>query len=426
MSRDKDNIEVFFNGRKYVDFISLSISHSLEALVADFNMSTYFNVPESGFPFPSGTMVQIKCNSIPVFTGFVESINVSISSDSYTMDLSGRGIACDFLDSTVGAKGNIKTPIALKQIVRNLLDSLGMNYIKVIDRLNVEPFNSADAIQSNPTDTAYGVAERYAKKRQVFLMTDGNGDIIIDRPNDNPYSYVSRVREEGFTEVFPEGETIIPKIIIEADGYNRNSVKQATVSLSDGARFNTYRSRNQYNPMTGQNRKKDLQGSVPGVNYTVIDNEVRDTRILDVVYDSVNLAEDTKKHLEWEKSFRNANSEVYTCVLPNWSPEETGEPWKINSLIDVEDDLLGVYDTLLIGSVQFTLTESQIETSLTLKPADAYEVDIPKSKVQKKTKTRVKKTKRKKSTTAKISQGIDPEIVAIFDKVATKVALENR
>jgi prophage tail gpP-like protein len=419
MSRDKDNIEVFLNGRKYVDFLSVSIDHSLESLVADFNMSTYFNVPESGFPFPSGTMVQIKCNSIPVFTGFVESINVSISDDSYTMDLSGRGICCDFIDSTVGAKGNIKTPIALKQIVRNLLDSLGMTYIKVIDRLNVDPFNSADAIQSNPTDTAYGVAERYAKKRQVFLMTDGNGDIIIDRPNDNPYTYIGRVREDGFTEVFPEGGTFIPKISIKADGYNRNSVKQATIALTEGNRFHTYRSRNQYNPMTGQNRKKDLQGTVPGVNYTVVDDEIRNTRVLDVIYDSVNLAEDTKKHLDWEKAFRNANSEVYTCVLPNWSPEETAEPWRINSLVDVEDELLGVSDTLLIGSVQFTLTENQIETSLTLKPADAYEVDIPKSKVKKKAKARKKKGKRTK-------KGIDPEILAIFDKVATEVALKNR
>lgn len=426
MSREKDNIEVFLNGRKYVDFLSVSVNHSLEALTADFNMSMYFNVPESGFSFPAGTMVQIKCNSTPVFTGFVENINASISSDSYTMDLSGRGIACDFIDSTVGAKGNIKTPISLKQIVRNLLDSLGMTYIKVIDRLNVEPFNSADAIQSNPTDTAYGVAERYAKKRQVFLMTDGNGDIIIDRPNDNPYQYIGRIREDGFTEVFPEGETFIPVIRIEADGYNRNSVIQATVSLSNGGRFNTYRSRNQYNPMTEQNRTKDLQGSVPGVNYTVLDNEVRATRVLDVVFDSVNLAEDTKKHLKWEKSFRNANSEVYTCTLPNWSPEETAQPWKINSLVDVEDDLLGVYDTLLIGSVQFSMTESQIETNLVLKPADAYEVDIPKSKVKKTKKDRVKKTRRKKSTTAKIQQGLDPEILAIFDRVATTVALQNR
>lgn len=419
MSREKDNIEVFFNGRKFVDFLSISVNHTLESLVADFNMSTYFNVPESGFPYPSGTMVQIKCNSIPVFTGFVESINVSVSNDSYTMDLSGRGIACDFIDSTVGAKGNIKTPISLKQIVRNLLDSLGMTYIKVIDRLNVEPFSSADAIQSNPTDTAYGVAERYAKKRQVFLMTDGNGDIIIDRPNDNPYPYIGRVREDGFVEVFPEGETFIPVIRIEADGFNRNSVKQATISLADAQRFHTYRSRNQYNPMTGENRKKSLQGTVPGVNYTVIDDEIRTTRVLDVIYDSVNLAEDTKKHLDWEKSFRNANSEVYTCVLPNWSPEQTAQPWRINSLVEVEDELLGVSDTLLIGSVNFSLTENQIETNLVLKPADAYEVDIPKSKIKRTKKDRKKKGRRKK-------KGIDSEILAIFDRVATKVALENR
>lgn len=424
MLKVKDNIEVFFNGRKYVDFLSLTINHSLENFVPDFRMSTFFNIPESGLPFPPGTMVQVRCNQVLVFTGFVEDIHVDCSNNTYTVDISGRGIACDFVDSTVGAKGNIKTPISLSQIVRNLLDSLGMTYIKVIDRINPEPFTSSDAIQSSPTDTAYSVAERYAKKRQVFLMTDGNGNIVIDRPNANPYQYVGRVTDDGFVQVFPQGASVTPAIKLTYEDFASNSSSISTsLSITNGQRFHTYRSRNQYNPMTGENRKKELQGSVPGINYTATDDDIRSTRVLDVVYDSVNLVEDTKKHLDWEKAFRNANSEVYTCTVPNWSPVETGDPWRINTLVDIDDELVEVYDELLLGSIEFTLTESQIESRLTFKPSDAYEVDVPTSRIKRTKKMREKKTKRKRK--GKKSK-IDPEILAIFDKVATSSALNNR
>jgi len=425
MSRAKDDIKVTINGQEFVEFVSISIDRSLESLCATFNMSTTFNFSEDELPFPLGSVIQIKCNNIKVFTGFVENIGINLADNEYTISLSGRDILADFVDSTVGANGNIKTPASLKQIVQNLLSYLGMNYIKVIDRLSPDPFSRVDAIQSNPTDTCYSVAERYAKKRQVFLMSNGNGDIIIDRPNNNPYSYVGRVREDGFVEVFEANKQLTPTLRVDSQSFRSNSVIRADLSLNDNTRFHTYRSRNQYNPMTGENRKKKLQGSVPGVNYTTVDEDIRTSRVLDVIYDSVNLAEDTKKHLEWEKAFRYANSEVYSCTVPNWSPEETGEPWKINSLVDIEDDLLGIDDTLLIGSVQFTLTESQLETSLVLKPADAYEVDIPKSKVERKKKVRKKKGRKKKGRTKK-KKGIDPEILAIFNQVARAAALEDR
>jgi prophage tail gpP-like protein len=386
-------------------------------------MSTTFNFAEDDLPFPLGSVIQIMCNKVKVFTGFVENIGISLADNEYTISLSGRDILADFVDSTVGANGNIKTPIALKQIVRNLLDYLGMKYINVIDRLSPDVFSKVDAIQSNPTDTCYSVAERYAKKRQVFLMSNGNGDIIIDRPNDNPYSYIGRVREDGFVEVFEQGKEVIPTLRVNSESFSSNSVVRADLSLNDNTRFHAYRSRNQYNPMTGENRKKKLQDSVPGVNYTVIDEDIRKSRVMDVIYDSVNLAEDTKKHLEWEKSFRYANSEVYTCTVPNWSPEETGEPWKINSLVDIQDDLLGIDDTLLLGSVQFTMTETQLETSLVLKPADAYEVDIPKSKVERKKKSRQRKVRRK---SAKKKKGLDPAVLEVFGEVARDTTLNNR
>ena len=423
MSRAKDDIQVFINGQRFVEFVSISIDRSLESLCATFNMSTTFNFAEDDLPFPLGSVIQIKCNKVKVFTGFVENIGISLADNEYTISLSGRDILADFVDSTVGANGNIKTPISLKQIVRNLLDYLGMNYINVIDRLSPEAYSKVDAIQSNPTDTCYGVAERYAKKRQVFLMSNGNGDIIIDRPNTNPYPYVGRVREDGFVEVFEKGKEVIPTLRVNSESFRSNSVVRADLSLNDNTRFHTYRSRNQYNPMTGENRKKKLQGSVPGVNFTTIDEDIRKSRIMDVIYDSVNLAEDTKKHLEWEKAFRYANSEVYTCTVPNWSPEETGEPWKINSLVDIQDDLLGIDDTLLLGSVQFTMTETQLETSLVFKPADAYEVDVPKSKIERKRKSRPKKVRRK---SAKKKNGLDPAILEVFGEVARDTALNNR
>ncbi|KKL58071.1 hypothetical protein LCGC14_2229060 [marine sediment metagenome] len=112
------------------------------------------------------------------------------------ISISGRDKPADIIDSTLDSKApngevfsDLRPPITLKTVIERTIASLGAApgqagsaEISVVDEVIPDPFNEAeDLISPEPGDNAFEFIEKWARKRQVFLTSNGDGDVVIAR-----------------------------------------------------------------------------------------------------------------------------------------------------------------------------------------------------------------------------------------------------
>ncbi len=88
----------------------------------------------------------------------------------------------------------------------------------------------------------------------------------------------------------------------------------------------------------------------------------------------------------WEMNVRAGRSARATYTVTGWEAQP-GRLWRINELITVTDDFIGVPDDLLCAQLKFTLDDNGSRTELELCRKGAFElINLPDKKKKKKAK----------------------------------------
>lgn len=172
-------ISIRVGGQDYSKLLSASVIWRLDALSKGFEI-TYASDGLGALPFLGGEPCQISVEGEAVLTGYIEDLNVTYSSDGYTLTASGRDRTADLIDSTLGPISNFKGDgLTLAQIIKIITDHLNLD-IKIIDNYNPDAFNAAEDLGApQPAENAFKFVEKWARKRQAILTSTRDGDILI-------------------------------------------------------------------------------------------------------------------------------------------------------------------------------------------------------------------------------------------------------
>jgi prophage tail gpP-like protein len=387
-------IELEINNIIYKDFKSFNVRRDIESITGEFTLDITRGLINT-MPVSLFQPVRILVYGKPIVTGRIETIQTSSNSQTNTIQLRGRDITADLVDSTVGPLTKFSGNVSLHFIIQTYLNYLGLSSIKIINEAGtLAPFRADELIQFKPSDTCYNVCDRYAKKRQVLLNTDGNGNIIITKPNDDDSVFDVTQDSDGnfsFKQVLAKPKD---KVFLELrKNSDSNNVINATVNIDMTKRFNNYTARAEQNPASQANRKTTKPSKLLSTLYTTKDDAVPGSRKVDLFFDSVTRPEDVRQRLEWQKNYNIANSFEYSATIPGITQTATNMPIKPNTPCYIVDELNGIDDILLIGAVEYSLSVGEgLVTRLSVKHPNAYEsFDTKKPKKKKR-----KKGKRKK------------------------------
>lgn len=341
-------LEIRHNGIAYTLWETATFNRSLDSNCGQFSISSS-NPFNQSYPLRIGDRVQIIINGISVINGFIDRITASGDMNGHTLNIAGRDKVSDLIDSSVpDSVKSIKGPISLKAMAEKVIAALGAN-IKVIDDTGgIDNFGADDLQAAESGQKCMDFLVSFARKRQVYLITNGDGDLVIFKPR---------------------GQKVGTQLLHRHDGSN-NNVKTAELDLDVSARFAKYVVRTQSNtaadPLAGYDAKSV---SVTG---TALDPEIRSSRYLEIQGEqSMTSAEGTERANE-ESNLRRAKGLKYTAVLQGDSQID-GSPWDIGFLADVFDDYNGVRGELLMFAVATTINLSGgSETTVGCSPADAY------------------------------------------------------
>ncbi len=370
-------ISLEVNGQVYSTWTDIQVETSLESVSGVFKFSAV-TAKASPFPIKPGQPCTVLINNKSVIKGFVDKVNVSYDANSHSYIVEGRDQTCDIIDGTVDHKIEFKGTVTLKQVIETTLQHINCSHIKVIDNVpDAAPFSKTELIAASIGENAFEFIEKYSRKRQVLLTTDGEGNVVITRAS---------TIHSGF------------QLLNEIDG-QKNTIKKANVEYNDSLRFNSYKFWSQGNPgghgdkenadigdtdspdpvQGGEDEFADPQGTGEDQSQDLIpkelvsrtgeyvDSDIRPSRVFNQMAESSSKNEDATERAKWEGQLRKAKSREYSCLVVGHSGIDNGSPYKPNTLVSVRDDFVSIHEDLIITKVtsRMSLNEGSC-TELTL------------------------------------------------------------
>jgi prophage tail gpP-like protein len=348
------SFEVRINGKPFVLWETAMAQRSIDTNCGVFRFTNSGSSPIQDFPMKVGDFIAILIDTIRKVVGFIDEMNDTQDKNSHTIIMSGRDNIQDLIDSSVPDSAKVtEGPISLKKLCERVIASLPTPPdIKVIEQVfGLADFTEDDLESAGSATSCMEYLVGFARKRQVYLVPDGSGNLLIYRPD-------------------PSNKASGP--LINKVGGTTNNVLNYSVTRSQQNRFRKILCRSQDN--FGFDPFADSDGEGTDRNATAEDSQIRETRFLEIqAEESMTVTECGERAAE-ESNIRRAMGEPYTVTVAGHSQPD-GTVWDFGQFVPVCDELAGVKGERLIKSVEWSEdTRQGSRTRMVCVQSDAYQV----------------------------------------------------
>lgn len=340
------------NDKNYANWTELSIRRSVDEFCGSFAF-TSTDTQDQGYPVKRGDAVEVLVDGVTKVKGFIDQIRADYSIGSHTISVVGRDNVSNVIDSDVPNNWKVAENVTkikgFETMCRFILNATGNRDIPIVNEAGTIPnFTDEEKQEAEPGQKAMDFLASFARKRNVYLNTDGNGAFRIFRPQSNPATdSISLVKT-------------IP---------NQNNVLSRTFVSGEADRYRTVVVRSQENPSGGF-----YDFTAADATGTATDSDVRSGRILDFMAEETMTNAECKNRAKEEVNIRRARSVEYTCTVAGASQSD-GTPWDYGFTIAVADETADIFGTFFIRSATITKSlDRGTITQLVLVPPDAYKV----------------------------------------------------
>lgn len=358
------------NGVKYEGFTDISVTRSIENFANQFSFSTTVRegstqADDLGFTrissikrIQNDLMVQdevrVFIDDNLILTGFIEDLNISYDAGSHSISVSGRDKTGDLIDSSTQKK--VYTQLDFIKLVEKILSDNGYSSIKVINNLTAGSLTTLDnsdntantnSISPENNDSIAQFIDSIAKKVQVLVYTNKDGNLVVTREGD---------------------EEVNGSLINTANGEN-NNILSGNIKVSSLDRFNRLF-------VFAQAGNKDFTSQTVSQQGDATDSEVRTSRKKIINYNKPSLNLSLQNYAKWSINIRRAKGARYNCrVQGYYTTRENKEIWQPNTLVQIKDDLCQVNGQFLIQGVTYTKSNQGSFTDLSIVNRGAFSVD---------------------------------------------------
>jgi prophage tail gpP-like protein len=312
-----------------------------------------------------------------VMTGWVEGYAPSFDARSHRIEVRGRSLTADAVDSSVEIDGGQLKGLTLQQVSERVLKPLGIN----VDFKNAPDGGKLPDIQVQQGETAHALIERVCRMQGLLVFDDERGHLIIARPGAG-----------GSQGTLVQGENgNIVSASAELDWSERPSdvtVKATKVPADDpadwpdGAGTNGGATGRAAGDDTGDGdgEATDPDTGEPGSNDTAVapsgranDPAVKRHRPLIIYGENVSDSKEAALRATYEIRRRIGKSQRARVTVQNWTIPGSGALWQAGRMVAVQAKWLGALDqSLMVAAVDFLKDESGTRTELELTLPEAF------------------------------------------------------
>lgn len=320
-------IQIEVNGNLFDGFESVTVKRTMNSLCGQYSVQAATQTQAfSDFPIKRGNQARIIVDSELWMTCFIEDFDVDYDKDRMTIKFAGRDLTADIVDSSVPPSISFNGPISLENIIQSALRLAGITDITIVNNAtDIRDFATEEIVAPDIGTSLIDFFNSYAAKRQVLLLTDSEGNLLITRSS----------QELGPIEL---------KNVIG----DENNIVAASSKFSDRGRFNRYLVLS-----NGSIAQLSFFGegveSVSAREAQEIDPAIRSSRLKVIESENPSNNEECRERAIWEANIARTRSLVYSCVVDGHS-HDSG-PFDINQIARVFDEYAGVDAELLLHTV---------------------------------------------------------------------------
>lgn len=318
-------VEVRVNGETFTAFKQLDGEYSFDTFAGECRIICSIQ-PNDNSWLKADDLIEVFLDGVQKFTGYVDEISDVEGSDSHDIAYTATDKIADLIDSSVPANvKNLEGVSTFAQLCQLVVDGLRLTEeVQVIDEVGAK-FSDSNAVKA--AESGQNCADflmENARIVQVFLNTDGKGNILIRRPSG-------------------ELQTVLQNV----QNANNNNVESSSIKISRRERFN------KYTVLSNSSIVDDSEGiGNKGVAY---DDEIRPTRIFEKIAEKPMTSDECKKEAEEEANIRRTRSLNYTCEVAGFS--SNGELWEPGKLVPVKDPRKGMDGKYMLNTVKWSFSD---------------------------------------------------------------------
>lgn len=352
------------NGIKYEGFTEISVNSSLENFCSSFSFATTLKEKLSFLGDKTGKFtndiklqnkVKIYIDDIKILTGYIEAIDLDYDSQSHNIVYSGRDIGGDMVDSSIIQATYKQRNFAM--LVQIVLAKNGFASVKVINKAGLLFLEQTEVIATEDGEKVFDFLDRYAKKLQVIIKINRDGDLEIVREDDN----------------------VVKNMLIN-NRTKDNNILSAKLQLTTKDRFNVI------NVYSQANNRKHTTTSISQKG-TAIDSAIRNTRRISLNMNTASQSKTLSALAQWNVNVRRAKGSRYICKVVDFYSERIeniqifklnyNQVWQPNTLVDIVDEVAQIEGTFLIQGVEFTQSVSGSFTTLDIVEKGSFTDSAP-------------------------------------------------
>lgn len=325
-----NKISLRINNEEFTSFETVTLTRSIEYNSGEATIVSSVNEAK-GLPAKAGDFIQILIENIPKLTGYIDEVSGIMDDKRHTVTLTARDTIQDLIDSSVPEEArNIPTPISFESFVTKVIESLNLDIRVINDVTGITDFTESEKIIAKVGTKAMDFINSYARKKQVYLIPDGNGNIVIFRPSD---------------------ETTNAEILNQVGNENNNVLSHSFI-IKQQERYNKYICRSQ-SDLASNPFAADYSVDGTNINSEATDDQIRTSRILELISDESMTKDECQKRADEEANLRRTLATEYNCVVQGFI-SNINEIWDIGQTIKLNDDYASMNGIFLIKNVTYT------------------------------------------------------------------------
>lgn len=362
---NNNDVKLIIDGTEYGGWKSVRIAAGIERIARDFDLEVTRQWPGSdnvARKIRPGMACQVLIGNDKLVTGYIDATPISYEGKSFKVGIKGRSKTADLVDCCplnmlpAGGWGDVdngKTgPRALTQHaatqwantkLERIAEYLAKPYkVKVIAEVNTGA--TIENFSVEQSGTVFDAIDKMMRMNHMLSTDNGNGDLVFIRAGSG-------------------GNCTTPLV---AGG----NILSASASLDYKNVYTHYTCNGQRSITDDDPEPADVVSSSASAVDTRIFG-VQRIRSLVIHHSGQNDEGTCRARVEYEMEHRGAKALETTYTVSGWRQED-GSLWLPNTLVQVQDPIIGFDGRLLIVEVTWLLDDNGMRTELRVGPQSGY------------------------------------------------------
>lgn len=338
-------VQLSVNGKSFDGWKDVQIRTSLKACSGAFALSITDRWSGQREPWivRPGDRCTVSIDGQRVITGHIDAVSPSFESKSRSIQVSGRDSTADLVDCSVDIGAFEFKDISIEELAKKICSQFGLPVV-----FNGQSSGRIERLTINPGETGFEVLDKYARQKGFLVTTNGLGSLLITRPG-----------TQRASTALEQGKNII----------------SGSAQFDFTERFSEYKVITQYGELA-----QELGMAAYSTAATATDSTVSRKRKLIIQSENSMSEFDARTRAQWEATVRAARSGKFKVTVQGWT-QQNGQLWRVNQIVKIKSEWLGLNGDLLITGVDMSLSsDSGTTTVLELERKDAY---LPEPEVKK-------------------------------------------